>query len=158
MKESIKILVWAFFVVLAFVLQASHFFAVKGINPGLILLVVFLGVILEKKISGFLFLILPVVLFSFVFLPFWPKEIFIMAGLGLAAFWAKRFLTGNNFFDFLILALSANLLFHFMVNFHYPINNPIAVIAELFYNAVLGVLAIFAVKNFSYEKKTRIKP
>ncbi|MFA5083914.1 MAG: hypothetical protein WC475_00810 [Candidatus Paceibacterota bacterium] len=157
MKESIKILVWAFFVILAFIFQVNHFFALKGINPNLILLVIILAAVLEKKIFGFLSLISMVILLSFVFLPFWPKEIFIAAGLGLAFFLLKKFLTGSVFFDSLILIFSGTLIFYLIVNFHYLVSSPIAVIAELPYNMTLGIAAIFAIKNFLHEKENRIK-
>lgn len=153
----LKILSWAIFIILAFVLQANHFFAVRGINPNLILLMIFLGVILERKLFGFLFLIFTVILLSFVFLPFWPKGIFIAAGLGLAAFLLKKFLTGNVFFDSLIVIFLGTLGFYLIINFHYLISNPIAIIAELFYNMTLGISAIFLITNFFYEKEDRIK-
>jgi hypothetical protein len=157
MKGSIKILTWAFFIISAFFLQANHFLAVRGINPNLILLIIFLGVILEKKFSGFLFLAFIIILLSFVFLPFWPKEIFIAAGLGLVAFLLKKFLTGNVFFDFLILVFSGTLGFYLILNFNYLISYPIAIIAELLYNMTLGISVIFVITNFFYEKEDRIK-
>lgn len=158
MKESIKISTWAFFVVSAFILQTNHFLAIRGINPNLILLIIFFAVILERKLFGFLFLALAIILLSFVFLPFWPKEIFIMTGLGLAFFSLKKFLTGNIFFDFLIMIFSGTLAFYSIINFHYLVSNPIAVIEELLYNMTLGISAIFVITNFSYEKKAGIKP
>ncbi len=157
MKELNKILIWAFFVILAFILQTNHFFAVREINPNLVILIIFLGVILIKKLSGFLFLILMVILSAFVFSPFWLKGIFIMAGLGLVAFLIKKFLTGNVFFDSLILVFLGTLGFYLIINFHYLISNPIAVIGELLYNMILVIPTIFIITNFSHEKENRIK-
>jgi len=158
MKDLIKILAWIFFIILAFIFQANHFLSLGGINPNLILLVVFLSVILEKKISRFLVLIIIIILLSVVFLPYWIKEIFILSILGLAIFLFKKSLTGNNFFDFLIIILLGNLGFYLIINPRYFITNPVVIIIELFYNMALGFLIIFGVKSFSYEKKTRIKP
>jgi len=158
MKDLIKILAWIFFIILAFIFQANHFLSLGGINPNLILLVVFLSVILEKKISRFLVLIIIIILLSVVFLPYWIKEIFILSILGLAIFLFKKSLTGNNFFDFLIIILLGNLGFYLIINPRYFIANPVVIIIELFYNMALGFLIIFGVKSFSYEKKTRIKP
>jgi len=157
MKDLIKILVWIFFIILAFVLQANHFFSLGDINPNLILLIIFLGVILEKKISRFLVLIFIIILLSVIFLPYWLKEILILSGLSFIAFLLKKFLAGNIFFDFLILISLGNLGFYLIINPHYFITNPIAIIVELFYNMALGFLIIFGIRSFSYEKKTRIK-
>ncbi len=153
MKELIKILTWAFFAVLVFILQANCFFAIRGINPNLILLIIFLAVILEKKLFGFLFLTLAIILLSFVFLPFWPKEIFIAAGLGLAFFSLRKFLTGNIFFDFLIMIFSGTLAFYSIINFHYLVSDPITVIAELLYNMTLGVILVIILKFFQKQTK-----
>lgn len=158
MKDLIKILAWIFFIVLAFILQANHFLSLKGINPNLILLVVFLAIFLEKRFSRFLVLIFIIILLSAVFLPYWIKEISILSGLGLIIFLFKKFLTGNNFFDFLIVILLGNLGFYLITNPRYFIADPVAIIMELLYNIALGFLIIFGVKSFSYEEKTRIKP
>lgn len=157
MKELIKILTLAFFVALAFVLQPNHFLSVRGINPNLILVIVFLVVILERNFFGFLFLIFTIILLSFVFLSFWPKEIFIAAVLGLAFFLLKKFLTGNVFSDSLITIFLGTLVFYSITDFHYLTSNPIAVIGELLYNMTLGISAIFAITNFFHEKENRIK-
>ena len=158
MKDLIKLLAWIFFIILVFVLQTNHFLSLGDINPNLILLIIFLGVILKKKISGFLVLIFIIILLSAVFLPYWLKEILILSSLGFVIFLLKKFLTGNNFFDFLVIASLGNLGFYLIINPHYFITNPIAIIIELFYNMALGFLMLFGAKSFSYEKKTRIKP
>ncbi len=154
----LKILAWIFFIISAFVLQANHFFSLGDVNPNLILLIIFLGVILEKKISRFLVLIFIIILLSVVFLPYWLKEILILSSLSFITFLFKKFLTGNIFFDFLVLISLGNLGFYLIINSHYFITNPIAIIIELFYNMALGFIILFGIKSFSYEKKTRIKP
>lgn len=158
MKDLIKILTWIFFVSFGFILQSNRFLSVRGINPNLIILIIFLGVILEKDFSRFLISILITIALSLIFWPYWLKEILILSALGLAAFPLKKFLTGNDFSDLLILVFSANLAFYSLINFHYILSNPMAIIAELFYNMVLGILTIFVIKIFFHEKKTRIKP
>jgi hypothetical protein len=60
--------------------------------------------------------------------------------LGLLALLFKKFLTGGVFWDFLILILLGNLGFYLMINYRYFFTDPIAIIAELFYNVVLGIL------------------
>lgn len=157
-NDLIKILAWIFFIILAFILQANHFFSLGGINPNLILLIIFLGVISEKKISRFLILISVIILLSVVFLPYWSKEILILSGLSFIAFLSKKFLTGNVFFDFLVIISLGNLGLYLIINPHYFITNPIAIIIELFYNMALGFIILFGVEKFFYEKKTRIKP
>jgi len=158
MKDLIKILIWLFLILLVFIFQTNRFPSLGGINPNLILVVIFLGVILEKQPSRYLVLIFTIILLSVLWLPYWLKEILILGGLGFLAFWSKKFLTGNIFFDFLILILAGTLGFYLIINGRFFLTNPIAIIAELFYNTALGLLIIFLVKSFSYEKKTRIKP
>ena len=157
MKDLIKMLIWVFFIILAFVLQANHFLSLGAINPNLILLVIFGGVIAKKKILEFLILISATVLLSTVFLPYWLKEILILGSLGILALLLKKLLTGNNFFDFLILILLGTLGFYSIINFRYLFANPPAIAAELIYNVILGLITIFVVKNFFYEEETGIK-
>jgi len=152
-----KILVWIFFIILSFILQSNHFFDIEGVNPNLILLIIFLAVILEKKISEVFVLILIIIILSLFFWPYWLKEILILSFLGLAASSFKKFLTGNDFYDFLILIFLATLAFYLLINFHYFFGNFIVIVSELIYNTILGFLTIFGIKNFFYVKKTRIR-
>lgn len=157
MKELIKILVWGFFIILVFILQTSHFLSLGGINPNLILLVILGGVISGKKLPELLVLVFMVILLSAVFLPYWLKEISILGGLGILALLFKKFLTGNIFFDFLILNILGTLGLYLTANFRYLFADSPAIIAELIYNLILGLITLFVTENFFYEKETRIK-
>lgn len=159
MKDLIRILSWLLFIFLAVIFQINHFLSFRGINPNLILLTILLAVSLEKEFRKVLVLILTVILLSVVFVPDWFLKILILGGLLILAAGVKKFLTGTIFFDFLILIFLGTLVFYLIVNFHYFITNPIAIIAELFYNMTLGaalviILNLFDLRN---EKKTRIK-
>lgn len=148
MNDLVKILIWIFFVLSAFVLQLNHFLSLGGINPNLILLVIFGGVILEKKLRNYLALILAIIFLSVIFWPYWLKEIFILSGLGLAAFLFKKFLTGSAVWDFLILILLGTLGFYLTANFRYFSANPAALIVELFYNLSLGAVLVIILRLF----------
>ena len=101
-------------------------------------------------------LISATVLLSTVFLPYWLKEILILGSLGILALLLKKLLTGNNFFDFLILILLGTLGFYSIINFRYLFANPPAIAAELIYNVILGLITIFVVKNFFMKKRREL--
>jgi len=157
MKALIKLLAWAFIISFAFVLQVNHFLSFDGVNPNLILLLIFLAVILKKSFRIFLFLLLIIILLSVIFYPYWLKEISILAGLGIAGFFLKRFLTGNDFFDFAILVLLGTLGFYLINSPQHLASDYLIVLGELIYNLAFGILVLFCAKIFSYEKETGIK-
>lgn len=158
MKEAIKILSWAFFVFLAVIVQNSHILEFWGVNPNLILLFVFLPLILEKEFPRALILIFITLVLALVFLPYWPKEILILAGLALLALFLRKFLTGHELWDFLILIFLGTLGFYLINNFYYCFWEPFTIFAELVYNVILGIFLFFISRQFFYEKeKARIK-
>ncbi|MEK7624361.1 MAG: hypothetical protein AAB404_01350 [Patescibacteria group bacterium] len=157
MKELIKILVWIFLIILVFILQTSHFLSLGKINPNLILLIILGSVVSGKKIPEFLVLVFMIILLSAVFLPYWSKEVLVLGSLGFLALFFKKKLTGNVFFDFLILIGLGTLGFYLTVNFRYLFANPPAIIAELIYNLTFGLITLFMVKSFYRDEKTRIK-
>jgi len=157
MKEAIKILSWTFFVFLAVITQSSHILEFWGVNPNLILLLFFLPLILEKEFLRALILIFITLALSFVFLPYWPKEILILGGLAIIGLFLRKFLTGHEFWDFLILIFLGTLGFYLINSFSYCFQKTLILIAELIYNMFLGSLLIFIFRYFYEKKETRIK-
>ncbi len=148
MRDLIKILIWLFFVSLAIFLQSNQFLSFRGVNPNLILLLVFLPLILEKEFLRALLLIFTALVLTVVFLPYWPKEILILGGLALAGLFLRKFLTGNELGDFLILIFSGTLGFYLIKAPSYLIADFISVVVELIYNIILGIFLVFFNNQF----------
>lgn len=153
MKEAIKISVWAFLVFSAAIIQTNHILEFWGVNPNLILLFVFLSLILEKEFSRVLLLIFTTLVLTLIFLPYWPKEILILAGLALLGLFLRKFLTGRELWDFVILILLGSLGFYLINNFSYCFREPLTLIIELFYNIALGILLILILNFLRLTKK-----
>lgn len=149
MRVLIKILFWTFLVSLAVIIQSSHFLDFWGVNPNLILLFVFLPLILEKEFSRALILIFITLVLTVVFLPYWPKEILILAGLAFGGLFLRKFLTGQEFLDFCIFIVGSTLIFYLIANFHFLLNYPLTVIAEIFYNFILGGIIMIILPKIS---------
>lgn len=157
MKVLIKILLWFFLVSSAVIIQSNHFLNFLGVNPNLILLFVFLPLILEKEFSRVLLLISITLILILIFLPYWPKEILILAGLAILGLFLRKFLTGNELLDFIILIFLGSLGFYLINSFSYCFQEPLILIAELIYNIFLGSLLFFIFRYFYEKEKTRIK-
>jgi len=157
MKDLIKILIWLFFISLAAATQTNRFLSLNGINPNLILLFILLAVILEKEFPKVLILVFIIILLLIVVSPYWSKPILVLGGLGLLSFLFKKFLTGSIFWDFLILIILGSLGFYLIIDYRYFFADPIAIIAELFYNVLLGIFLFLIGESFFYAKKTGIK-
>lgn len=155
MKDLIKILLWLLIVFAAAFLQTNRFLAWNGVNPNLLLLAVFSAVILEKKTLNILLLLI----FSpgglFFLFPFWFQETTILAGLGFLALFLKKFLTGNDLFDFLLLLFLGTCGFYSIAAPRFFLQ-PRVLAAESIYNLSCGLL-IFLPIVFFYEKKTGIE-
>ncbi len=142
---------------LAVIVQNSHLLDFWGVNPNLILLFVFLPLILEKEFSRALLLIFITLVLTLFFLPYWPKEILILAGLALGGLFLRKFLTGRELWDFTILIFLGTLGFYLIDSFFYCFQKPLTLIAELIYNMFLGSLLFFIFRYFYEKEKTRIK-
>jgi len=153
MRDLIKILIWLFFVFLAVIVQTNRFLELNGVNPNLILLFILLAVIWEKEFRKALILIFLIIALSTVVLPYWSKQILTLGGLGLLALLFKKFLTGGILGDFLILILLGSLGFYLITDYQYFFTDPIAIIAELFYNMGLGAILIIILKFFQRQTK-----
>ncbi len=156
MKEAIKIFGLAFLVTLAIIAQSSHILEFWGVNPNLILILVFLPLVLEKEFSKALTLIFIILVLAIIFLPYWPKEILILTGLVLVGLFLRKFLTGREFWDFIILILFGTFGFYLINNFFYFPQKFLIIVAELVYNILLGSF-LFFVFSFYEKKETRIK-
>lgn len=148
MKVLIKILFWTFLVSLVVIVQSSHFLNFWGVNPNLILLFVFLPLILEKEFPRALILIFITFVLTAVFLPYWPKEILILVGLAFGGLFLRKFLTGRELWDFIILIFLGSLGFYLINSFSYCFQKPLTLITELIYNMFLGSLLFFIFRIF----------
>jgi hypothetical protein len=157
MKVLIKILGWIFLISLAVIVQNSRLLDFWGINPNLILIFFFLPLILEKEFPKTLVFVFIILAFTVIFLPFWTKEILILGGLAIIGLFLRKFLTGREFWDFLILIFLGTLGFYLINNFSYFFQNPLILISELIYNMFLGSLLFFIFGYFYEKKETRIK-
>lgn len=156
MKDLIKFLLWLLIISVAAIFQINRFFILSNINPNLILLTILAMVVAEKKfllVSLFLFFSS---FFLFFLIPFWLSETTILTGMGFLCLLARKILSGNEFFDFLILIFLGTLGFYLIISPRYFLVQPGILIGELIYNLFLGFL-IFGIAIFFYEKKNGIK-
>lgn len=156
MKDLIKFLFWLLIISVAAILQTNRFFILSNVNPDLILLTILAAVVSEKKfllVSLFLFFSSLLLLFL---ASFWLLEIAVLTGIGFLSLLIRKILSGNKFFDFLILIFLGTLGFYLIISPRYFLIQLWTLIGELIYNLFLGFL-IFGIAIFFYEKKNRIK-
>lgn len=121
--------------------QSERIGSVGGVEVNFLLVFFSLLVFLADSVLYAVVPILVLLLFSFFSVPFWIEEILILAALILPSYFARRFLTGNSFVDFLIVIFLATVFFYgaLALFFHTPWLS-FTLFLEVIYNCVLGAL------------------
>jgi len=138
----LKILGWIFLVSLAILIQSNHFLEFCNVNPNLILILFFLP---QNQILVLITFILTLILLSY-----WFKEILILGILVIIGLFLRKFLTGREVWDFLILIFLGTLGFYLIDNFHF-------ILAETVYNIIIGGLLFLISQFFNEKEKAGIK-
>ena len=127
------------------VFAQSKFLNFGKIGPNLIMIgLIFL--IFRKENFKFILLVSSGILISTsIFLSFWLSQMAILIGLIILMSYFKKFLTGNNLSDFLILLFFITLIFNFLLA--QPNLGEIfslkSVAFELLYNLIMGLVIWF---------------
>lgn len=148
--KGLKILIIIAVLILIFVLQKERFFTFNSINPNL-WLIFFSVLIFNREKTPFLFsLLLITMLMAFFWLPFWFWKVWLIIGLVLFFYLFRNYLTGNQFFDFLITLIASTIIFYLVVSFNTAV---IAIILkEIIYNIILGTFIYLLVAKKTGEK------
>lgn len=137
-NKFILILLFIFFGIL---MQQSHFFYINGAGPNFYLVgILFLG-FLKEKIRFILAVSLVLLLFSYVFMPFWFLQTLILLVIANSVAFGKKILTGNEMIDFLISIILGTVLFYFFLFiFEFSEISVKFILIEMVYNLILGVI------------------
>lgn len=152
MKSSVKLPVLILLFILLLLLQSNRFFEIGGVVPNLILIgFLIMSLALPRKGSfKFVFSVgLILVLISILWFPFWVWEMILIFVFGLALFFFKNVLFGDIFLDFFVSIVVFTALFY---AFSLVLGSSFyiwpSVLGEIFYNLVLGELALLVVSRF----------
>jgi len=137
-----KSVFWLLVSLLLLFLQNSQLFSLGGANPNLILIGFLILISLGRfNFLPFLAILAAFVLLAFILMPFWFLEILVLAVLAILFNLLKKFSTGNEFADFLIILIIGTILFYIII---YVPNISVLprrlALKEIFYNVVLGAV------------------
>jgi len=126
-------------ILLAVFVQGERVLSVGSINPNLLLVLFFLALFGYRVLPLFFIWVGVLLAISFLWMPFWVPQFFVLAVV-LACFGGLRsFFTGTAFFDFLIAVGGGTLLFYAVsALFTSALWDTLRVLSELVYNVVLG--------------------
>jgi|GEM_PF-2359160 len=116
-------------------------------NPNLVLAFIVAIIALRVKNSIIVALLFLLLVFSFLFYPFWIMGYLLLCGVGFISFLAHSKLTGNSIGDALVLSLVGSLLFSLLLWFfsHSPIN-VYQTVLQMTYNSICGIILVLFLK------------
>lgn len=144
-----KILIAALALAAAFLLQQYRFLSLAGVNPNLILVGLLFFVFRPVNLRFLAYLVFLTVAMTLLFTPFWLLEMLLVLLLAVAFYFIKRVMTGNRFFDFLIVVGAGTALFYAVLGapaFNLPYG---LILGEILYNLILGALIWYAGQKFT---------
>jgi len=136
-----------FLIAISAFIQTTELIPIFGIKPNL----VFVSLITLIPVTPHFFGYALLTCFGAALLRFSPgveREIIVLVLLALTLFLLKKVLPGNHFLNMFFLVSIGTALFYLIADVGFLLHNPLIILFEIAYNAVIGILFYIVVEKF----------
>jgi hypothetical protein len=132
-----------------FILGQFRFLSIADVNPNLLLIGLLFFAFKTDRFRFLAILFAVSAVLAVLFTPAWFLQYAVILFVVLLFYFAKEFMTGSRFFDFLISVFLATALFYVIVNL-FEFDLPyVLILGEVVYNLIIGTLIWYAAQKIT---------